>query len=285
VPDSVRRSVPERHHQANMFNKTSLCRYFASGTCGHGPSCAFAHGESELRPKPDFQKTKRCVAFATSGFCAMGAACSFAHARRELRRRGARSRPSAPDRAGATGASAQHSTERRTGLQRNHHQKRPCLESNLASLVVELQRLSAAVEALSSRRSQEQSSQPCAANGDMPTESGTDGREDTPYDDAGHSKPTGSGMETASNVCRDKGSVPLPQDEFETGRHGRHGACCPIDAKKRQDASQEMEDQDSITYELVIERTFLSLTPVSTLLTRRRWRSAPPRCSRAAVSD
>ncbi|EPS59765.1 hypothetical protein M569_15040 [Genlisea aurea] len=35
--------------------KTSLCSYFrgSGGLCSHGDSCRFAHGEEELRPRPD----------------------------------------------------------------------------------------------------------------------------------------------------------------------------------------------------------------------------------------
>ncbi|GAB2285099.1 hypothetical protein Dimus_019553 [Dionaea muscipula] len=37
------------------LHKTSLCSYFRSqsGACSHGESCRFAHGEEELRPRPD----------------------------------------------------------------------------------------------------------------------------------------------------------------------------------------------------------------------------------------
>lgn len=35
--------------------KTSLCSYFRrqSGSCSHGDTCRYAHGEAELRPRPD----------------------------------------------------------------------------------------------------------------------------------------------------------------------------------------------------------------------------------------
>lgn len=35
--------------------KTSLCSYFrrGDGSCSHGDSCRYAHGEEELRPRPD----------------------------------------------------------------------------------------------------------------------------------------------------------------------------------------------------------------------------------------
>uniref|UniRef100_A0A2P2L509 Uncharacterized protein MANES_04G021900 n=1 Tax=Rhizophora mucronata TaxID=61149 RepID=A0A2P2L509_RHIMU len=39
----------------NPLYKTSLCSYFRrhSGSCSHGSACRYAHGEEELRPRPD----------------------------------------------------------------------------------------------------------------------------------------------------------------------------------------------------------------------------------------
>lgn len=39
----------------NPYYKTSLCSYFRrnSGSCSHGSECRYAHGEAELRPRPD----------------------------------------------------------------------------------------------------------------------------------------------------------------------------------------------------------------------------------------
>ncbi|KAL3679740.1 hypothetical protein R1sor_022696 [Riccia sorocarpa] len=33
--------------------KTSLCSYFRKGNCRHGDQCRYAHGEAELKPRPD----------------------------------------------------------------------------------------------------------------------------------------------------------------------------------------------------------------------------------------
>lgn len=40
---------------ANPLWKTSLCSFFRrqSGSCSHGGECRYAHGEEELRPRPD----------------------------------------------------------------------------------------------------------------------------------------------------------------------------------------------------------------------------------------
>ncbi|XP_051134439.1 zinc finger CCCH domain-containing protein 24 isoform X2 [Andrographis paniculata] len=42
---------PQQHY----LWKTTLCSYFrrTGGTCSHGESCRYAHGEAELRPRPD----------------------------------------------------------------------------------------------------------------------------------------------------------------------------------------------------------------------------------------
>lgn len=41
--------------QKHPLWKTSLCSFFRSskGLCSHGETCRYAHGESELRPRPD----------------------------------------------------------------------------------------------------------------------------------------------------------------------------------------------------------------------------------------
>ncbi|KAK1309351.1 Zinc finger CCCH domain-containing protein 24 [Acorus calamus] len=45
---------PQTQHQNPMW-KTSLCSYFRrhNKSCSHGDSCRYAHGEAELRPRPD----------------------------------------------------------------------------------------------------------------------------------------------------------------------------------------------------------------------------------------
>lgn len=48
-------SNSEPDHSLNPLWKTSLCSYFRthSGNCRHGSTCRYAHGEEELRPRPD----------------------------------------------------------------------------------------------------------------------------------------------------------------------------------------------------------------------------------------
>ncbi|XP_075078116.1 LOW QUALITY PROTEIN: zinc finger CCCH domain-containing protein 24-like [Nicotiana tabacum] len=45
----------QQQQQPNPLWKTSLCSYFRrnDNSCSHGDTCRYAHGESELRPRPD----------------------------------------------------------------------------------------------------------------------------------------------------------------------------------------------------------------------------------------
>lgn len=62
--------------------KTEICHYWEMyGKCKFGDSCAFAHGESELKErKLTFNyKTKLCKQFFESGYCSYGSRCQFSH--------------------------------------------------------------------------------------------------------------------------------------------------------------------------------------------------------------
>ena len=43
-----------------VFFKTKLCPNFDRGTCTRGRLCNFAHGQHELRSKPNLEKTRMC---------------------------------------------------------------------------------------------------------------------------------------------------------------------------------------------------------------------------------
>lgn len=45
----------EKTTSIHPLSKTSLCSYFrrTGGECSHGETCRYAHGEEELRPRPD----------------------------------------------------------------------------------------------------------------------------------------------------------------------------------------------------------------------------------------
>jgi len=69
--------------------KTEICRYWEMyGECKFGDSCAFAHGESELKKrKMTFNyKTKPCKQFFELGYCSYGCRCQFSHKKEDLKK-------------------------------------------------------------------------------------------------------------------------------------------------------------------------------------------------------
>jgi len=68
----------------SMFFKTKMCPHLQNGVCTRGPSCSYAHTQSELRDPPNLKKTRLCQQFL-SGKCTRGNLCSFAHGEEELR--------------------------------------------------------------------------------------------------------------------------------------------------------------------------------------------------------
>ncbi|OMJ95119.1 hypothetical protein SteCoe_1662 [Stentor coeruleus] len=62
--------------------KTEICRNWELGSCEFGHSCAFAHGQDELRGKANMgsnYKTKKCKQFHEQGYCIYGNRCQFRH--------------------------------------------------------------------------------------------------------------------------------------------------------------------------------------------------------------
>jgi Zinc finger C-x8-C-x5-C-x3-H type (and similar) len=62
--------------------KTEMCRNWELGNCEFGETCAFAHGDQELRLKPNLgynYKTKKCKQFYELGYCIYGNRCQFKH--------------------------------------------------------------------------------------------------------------------------------------------------------------------------------------------------------------
>eukprot|EP00747_Dinoflagellata_sp_TGD_P108707 gnl/TRDRNA2_/TRDRNA2_170491_c0_seq3.p1 gnl/TRDRNA2_/TRDRNA2_170491_c0~~gnl/TRDRNA2_/TRDRNA2_170491_c0_seq3.p1 ORF type:complete len:284 (-),score=29.83 gnl/TRDRNA2_/TRDRNA2_170491_c0_seq3:27-878(-) len=68
----------------SIFHKTGFCKFYRFGACNRGQRCAFAHHPDELRPLPDFQRTKICPTLLQTGSCAVSD-CGFAHSKDELR--------------------------------------------------------------------------------------------------------------------------------------------------------------------------------------------------------
>ncbi|CAK0825959.1 unnamed protein product [Prorocentrum cordatum] len=64
--------------------KTRLCNFHASGGCRNSSECPFAHGEGDLRPSPDFERTSVCPALLSRGQCDRPG-CRYAHHAEELR--------------------------------------------------------------------------------------------------------------------------------------------------------------------------------------------------------
>lgn len=71
----------------DLFLRTSICKFHAKNNCNWGKHCKFAHGEEQLRPLPDFEKTSLCPFMDETNHCIHGASCLFAHNKAELRTR------------------------------------------------------------------------------------------------------------------------------------------------------------------------------------------------------
>mmetsp|Transcript_53132 Transcript_53132/g.124450 ORF Transcript_53132/g.124450 Transcript_53132/m.124450 type:complete len:228 (+) Transcript_53132:72-755(+) len=69
-----------------IFQKTKMCRFYQQGLCTRGSACMFAHDPAEIRPMPDFSRTRFCESFITKGAC-NDPTCTYAHNREQLRRR------------------------------------------------------------------------------------------------------------------------------------------------------------------------------------------------------
>jgi len=84
--NNSRRSSGEVSFKAKY--KTEICKFWElNKTCKFGDSCAFAHGNNEMRQKIIYSssyKTKKCKQFFDFGFCLYGSRCQFLHQEREI---------------------------------------------------------------------------------------------------------------------------------------------------------------------------------------------------------
>ncbi|CAK8999319.1 unnamed protein product [Durusdinium trenchii] len=64
--------------------KTRMCEFWKANKCQKGEACSYAHGEADLRPSPDFERTSVCPAFLHHGRCDKPH-CRYAHSVEELR--------------------------------------------------------------------------------------------------------------------------------------------------------------------------------------------------------
>ena len=85
----IERDKTEEYNNFKTKWKTEICRYWEIyGECKYGDSCAFAHGESELKKrKMTFNyKTKPCKQFFELGYCSYGCRCQFSHKKEDLKK-------------------------------------------------------------------------------------------------------------------------------------------------------------------------------------------------------
>ena len=85
----IEKDKTEEYNNFKTKWKTEICRYWEMyGECKFGDSCAFAHGESELKKrKMTFNyKTKPCKQFFELGYCSYGCRCQFSHKKEDLKK-------------------------------------------------------------------------------------------------------------------------------------------------------------------------------------------------------
>lgn len=67
-----------------FYQKTQMCKFYASGRCKRGANCFFAHSSAELKETPDLSRTRMCPNLQGGGRCT-NRECKYAHRRTELR--------------------------------------------------------------------------------------------------------------------------------------------------------------------------------------------------------
>ena len=85
----IEKDKSEEYNNFKTKWKTEICRYWEMyGECKFGDSCAFAHGDSELKKrKLTFNyKTKPCKQFFEIGYCSYGCRCQFSHKKEDLKK-------------------------------------------------------------------------------------------------------------------------------------------------------------------------------------------------------
>eukprot|EP00933_Yihiella_yeosuensis_P032815 TRINITY_DN26473_c0_g1_i2.p1 TRINITY_DN26473_c0_g1~~TRINITY_DN26473_c0_g1_i2.p1 ORF type:complete len:170 (-),score=26.82 TRINITY_DN26473_c0_g1_i2:46-555(-) len=69
-----------------VLRNTAMCSFHMRGQCQRGAHCNFAHDQSSLLKRPDFDKTVLCGRWKRKGKCNKGDACKHAHGPQDLRR-------------------------------------------------------------------------------------------------------------------------------------------------------------------------------------------------------
>eukprot|EP00915_Cephaloidophora_sp_WS-2016_P004977 GHVH01006642.1.p1 GENE.GHVH01006642.1~~GHVH01006642.1.p1 ORF type:complete len:473 (+),score=45.72 GHVH01006642.1:577-1995(+) len=75
----------DSHIQKQCF-RTKMCSFFKEGKCNKGDQCSFAHNMNQLKDRPDFKKTRLCVAFNQNKCMKPYDECPFAHGEEDLKR-------------------------------------------------------------------------------------------------------------------------------------------------------------------------------------------------------
>eukprot|EP00746_Dinoflagellata_sp_MGD_P074421 gnl/MRDRNA2_/MRDRNA2_300630_c0_seq1.p1 gnl/MRDRNA2_/MRDRNA2_300630_c0~~gnl/MRDRNA2_/MRDRNA2_300630_c0_seq1.p1 ORF type:complete len:347 (-),score=48.72 gnl/MRDRNA2_/MRDRNA2_300630_c0_seq1:216-1256(-) len=81
-PSVITGKIPPDSVKVEGLTKTELCKHYRRGYCARGVNCAYAHGQEQLKPKPNLSKTKMCR-FSRRG--CQNPYCTYAHAEEELR--------------------------------------------------------------------------------------------------------------------------------------------------------------------------------------------------------
>ena len=85
APTKKKQSVKSWRRRVQKENvpkfKTEMCKNIvAYGTCVYGEKCQFAHSESELRSRPEFEnRVVLCRNYMETGFCPYNDRCRFIH--------------------------------------------------------------------------------------------------------------------------------------------------------------------------------------------------------------
>ena len=85
--EKVQKKKPSRRMKAKK--KTELCKsWIETGHCQYDSECKFAHGDHELRAKPETSlrnyKTIKCQKFHENMFCPYGSRCKYIHQSQEI---------------------------------------------------------------------------------------------------------------------------------------------------------------------------------------------------------